>query len=201
MQQLARRAGVSPATPYNLVGSKSELLKLVVSDEFEAFSRKQSGLICETPLAHLFSAFDLVAEHYASDRAFYASLYRAVLDTDGAEISYMMLVAGRSVWCDLVKSAVDAGELEGFLDIEPFTDVLLRLISITTAIWLGGKWSNARFRLELGLALKLVIASVASPEWRKLLLSEIQELQIEIANTRQSGRKTARKNSKIHSDA
>ena len=32
MLQLAGRAGVSPATPYNLIGSKSELLRLLVAD-------------------------------------------------------------------------------------------------------------------------------------------------------------------------
>ena len=36
MLQLAERAGVSQATPYNLLGSKSELLRLIVAGELGA---------------------------------------------------------------------------------------------------------------------------------------------------------------------
>ncbi len=43
MTELATRAGVSPATPYNLVGSKADLLRLVVDDEFDRFTRKLDG--------------------------------------------------------------------------------------------------------------------------------------------------------------
>ena len=44
MLQLAERAGVSQATPYNLLGSKSELLRLIVAGEFEGFVARLAAL-------------------------------------------------------------------------------------------------------------------------------------------------------------
>ena len=68
MLQLADRAGVSPATPYNLLGSKSELLRLIVADEFSSFVARLGGLPPLAPLARLlqqgFAGFLKAWQHF-----------------------------------------------------------------------------------------------------------------------------------------
>lgn len=45
MRELAAKAGVSYATPYNLLSSKTNLLTLVVQEEFALFRHKMNLLV------------------------------------------------------------------------------------------------------------------------------------------------------------
>src|SRR5690606_18667347 len=110
MLHLAEHAGVSPATPYNLLGSKSEVLRLVVQDEFERFSaRLAQQPPYDSALSRLLAAIDLVVAHYTQEPAFYRGLYQATL---GTEVRSMMLGEGQRLWCEMVAQAMDSGEIE-----------------------------------------------------------------------------------------
>lgn len=180
MTQLAARAGVSPATPYNLVGAKSELLRLIVRDEFESFAAKLVAVRHESPLMVLLDATALVVSHYEADRPFYRGLYRAAASVEATEVHVMMADEGRALWRGFVRDAVDSGELEAFVKVEPFTDVLLRNISATTQAWLADEWTAERFALEMAGAVRLVIASMAAPPIRDRLVREAVAAQTAI---------------------
>ncbi len=59
MRELAKKAGVSPATPYNLLSNKANLLALVVQDEFQDFQAKLGALRHLDAFDRLFGAVDL----------------------------------------------------------------------------------------------------------------------------------------------
>ena len=181
MAQLAERAGVSPATPYNLVGSKAGVLALVVGDEFERFAGKLAGLAAESPLRRLMDAVALVARHYDEDRGFYRGLFGAALQGQSADINRLMLTQGRALWRDLIQAAIDAGELDARAQAAPLTDTLLRTITMTTLAWLGDDWPRERFDLEMGHASGLIFAAVAAPALREALRAEVLARQAALA--------------------
>lgn len=136
MTELAERAGVSPATPYNLVGGKAEVLRLVVRDEFDRFVEKLQSLDRRSPLQGLLDATALVVSHYEEDPGFYRALYRMTFSSDTPDVHMSMLTEGRALWQSLVQAAIRKGELVGQVRVRPFTDVILRSIGAVTLAWL-----------------------------------------------------------------
>lgn len=181
MTELATRAGVSPATPYNLVGSKADLLRLVVDDEFDRFTRKLDGVRHESPLRNLLDATALVVTHYESDRQFYRGLYRSAFSLDATEVRDLMAAKGQTLWRGLVQAAIDAGEIGSGAQVAPLTDVLLRVISVTAQAWLAEGWGEDRFALEMSNSVRLVLSSVASAPLRTAMIAEIAACQAALA--------------------
>ena len=177
MTELAARAGVSQATPYNLVGSKADLLRLVVGDEFESFSRRMDSVSHASPLGALLDATALVVTHYEADRQYYRGLYRSVFSLDATEMRDLMASQGQTLWRGFVQAAVDAGEIEAFVAVLPLTHVLLRAISATAQAWLAEGWNEERFRLEMAQTARLVLASVVDAPLRAGLVSELAVAQ------------------------
>lgn len=181
MAQLAARARVSPATPYNLVGPKSEVLRLIVLDVFDGFRERLAALRATDGLARLLGAVDCVVDHYTADPAFYAGLYRTAQGGDRAQIGSRMFAEGRSLWSELVAAAHAEGTLQPFVEVELLTDVLLRTMSITTEFWLSSGWSAPRFQQEMAHAARLLLAAVASETSRPALVADIARLQARLA--------------------
>ncbi len=173
MAELAARAGVSPSTPYNRVGSRAEVLKLVVEAEFASFVGKletqpRSG----SPLADLLAATALVVVHYEADRDFYRALYGMAFN---AEVHDVMQAMGQALWRSLVGKAMDEGELSRVVGVEPLTDVLLRTLSAATLSWLAEDWDHARFDAEMALSVGLILAPLARPDLQAPLLRRVAQ--------------------------
>jgi AcrR family transcriptional regulator len=181
MAELATRAGVSPATPYNLLGSKAEILRLVVHGDFERFTDRLAGAGPAGPLARLLHAADLVVSHYEADRAFYRGLFRAAFSTDVAEVRDMMSLEARALWRGWVEAALAAGDLCDWVQPGPLTVVLIRTIGSTAQTWLSEGWPRERFELEMSHSVRLILASVAAPAHREMLAAEIACAQEGIA--------------------
>ena len=76
MAELAEHAGVSPATPYNLVGSKPEILNALIRFEVKDFASSLEARQIPANLDGLFAAIDLVCERYSGQLNFYRGLFR-----------------------------------------------------------------------------------------------------------------------------
>jgi AcrR family transcriptional regulator len=181
MAQLAKRGGVSPATPYNLLGAKSDILRLIVRDEFERFAEKFAGVRSSSPLGALLDATALVVTHYEADRAFYRGLFRATFGMEASEVYPLMAAEGHALWGGLVAGAIRSGELESFVRVEPVTSVVLGIITIITQAWLVEGWSEDRYALEMAHAIRLCLASVATAPTREALVRQIALYQPRIA--------------------
>ena len=173
MAELARRAGVSPATPYNLVGTKAGVLRLVVEEEYRGFIAKLPEGRPGGALQALLDATALVVTHYEADRQFYRTLYHVIYSSDLPIVTENMLALGRVLWRGFVRAAIEAGELSDTIAIEPFADILMRGISSVTLAWLAGNWPHARFEWEMSLSIRLIVASVANPDLLPTLCAEI----------------------------
>lgn len=161
MLQLAERAGVSPATPYNLIGAKSELLRLVVADEFASFVARLATLPTAQPLGQLLAATHAVVAHYTADPPFYRGLYHAAGGTEGGELRTLMQREGRQLWRQMVEAAFQSGELKPLVEAGALTDTLLRNIGANTEAWLAEHWTTAQFAEEMALSCRLLLAGLS----------------------------------------
>ncbi len=176
MVQLAARAGVSAATPYNLIGTKADLLKLVVRDEFARFARRLARRPAAQPLAHLEATIDLVVTHYCAEPAFYRGLYSALQGENSYTLRAMMLAEGQELWCALLRGAVDGGELTRVVDDGALTEVLLRVIAATTEAWLAEGWTQAQFAREMHLSTRLLLLGAATGAARDRIAAALNEV-------------------------
>ena len=174
MLQLAEHAGVSPATPYNLLGSKTEVLRLVIRDESKRFiQRLAEQPPAARPLDRLLQAVDLVVVQYADEPAFYRGLYRAAI---GTEVRSMMRSENQALWCDKIAEAMAAGELSSAISDTDLTAVLLRAMASTTQAWLADEWTTERFADEMTRATRLLLLGLVSAPERKRLLAGLKSL-------------------------
>lgn len=172
MGQLAAAAGVSPATPYNLLGTKADILALIVRAEFDRFEARLEDIPPASALDRLRLATSAVVAQYSADRAFYQGLYSATMTVEDNDVRRLMGSAGHQLWEALVMAAIESGQLAPWVRARPFTDMLLRLISVTTQTWLAENWSEERFSVEMAQASTLLFASAAAPSLRDSLIAE-----------------------------
>lgn len=173
MLQLAKHAGVSPATPYNLLGSKSEVLRRMVADEFASFSVRLAALPPLPPFDALLRAVDQVVVHYLAEPAFYRGLFHAVLDTQANELRAIMGAKGQTLWFAMVAAAADDGAIERRLDDLVLTRLLLRTISATVEAWLAEDWEPVRFVAEMTCASRLLLLGLANTTARTRLVDDL----------------------------
>ncbi|MBK6706913.1 MAG: TetR/AcrR family transcriptional regulator [Sphingomonadales bacterium] len=176
MVQLAEKAGVSPATPYNLLGSKGEVLRRVIRDEFESFGKRLAAEPERAPLDHLLHAVDLVAIHYGAEPDFYRGLFNAVLGAQATPSRAMMQEEGVLLWGHLVREALASGELESLLAEDVLTGLVLRTIGSTVEAWLVEDWPHERFARELSMAVRLMLLGLVSKERFSAIRHEVQAL-------------------------
>lgn len=157
MLQLAKRAGVSPATPYNLLGSKSEVLRRVVDDEFAGFADRLAGEPRGGALESLLHAVDLVVVHYLAEPDFYRGLYTAMHGIEGNPLREMMSAKGHTLWSGMVAAAIESGDLSDAVPADALTPLLLRMVAATVEAWLDEGWDDARFASEMTRGSRLLL--------------------------------------------
>lgn len=177
MNELAKKAGVSYATPYNLVSTKANLLALVVEEEFLLFRAKMEKVGDVDPLTRLLSAIDRLAEHYADDQPFYFGLFRAAGSAGESSIGAVMQSEGRALFLGLVRGAIAQRPATDAMSAERITDVLLRVMRGTVEAWYVERWTFDRFRNELGFSARLILLPALSGNTAARVRAEITRLQ------------------------
>lgn len=183
MLQLAKTAGVSPATPYNLLGSKREVLRRVVHDEFERFANRLSKRSLQAPLERLLDAIDLVVVHYLEEPDFYRGLYHAVLDTNAGELRAMMTAEGQALWCAMIEEVACEGAFELLVDGPSLTGLLLRTMGGTVEAWLADGWNGRRLAAEMTISTRLLLLGLARNDAAQKMRSEIAASRLFIVET------------------
>jgi AcrR family transcriptional regulator len=183
MRALAERAGVSPATPYNLFGSRRAIVLAAVGDvpEFLTRFRRRPA---KDPVEPLFSAAELAAEFYVEDPFFYRTLWRAVFDATDDIRPEIYSAERDAFWRQLLEAADRAGVFEPGVDLELLWRALDRAFSSAMLEWVVGELPDA----ELGLAMRhgyaLVLGGAASAAWRPALLERLKDAQAALAASR-----------------
>ena len=173
MRQLAERAGVSPATPYNLLGSKGEVLRRVVLDEYDSFAARLAGLPQREPLERLLAGMDLIVVHYTAEPDFYRGLYAGMIGVETNHLREVMTEQGQHLWGDMVRAAIDGGEIAPLVSAPDLTALLLRGVAGTVEAWLAEGWDAARFAAEMRMGSRLLVLGLVPAETALRLRAEL----------------------------
>jgi AcrR family transcriptional regulator len=160
MRALAIEAGVSQATPFNLLGSKAKILEALLVRSFAMPQGEQPDMFNpaqHNALDYAFSFCDIVMKRYADDDAF----YRVLMSGMGA--SYDSLLAGIANWQLVVLVAIQQGDLRADTPVSSVAETVEYGIAGTMAFWSSGALASARLEPQTRFAVASTLFMFATP--------------------------------------
>lgn len=178
MLTLAERAGLSPATPYNLLGSKAGVLygllnrvmDKVVEDACDAGR-------AEDPYLYVLQLAGAVAQRLAEDPGFYRPLYRFLLGVSDPVNRPAYMDRGLEFWKFAVQGLHEGGQLPPEID----RDELARELEIhfvgVLDLWVQEELDGSAFQAQTVYGASLMLMSVADEAARVRLITRIRALK------------------------
>jgi AcrR family transcriptional regulator len=176
VKMIADQAGVSPATVYNLFGTKAAVLEQVyLRDKAEFESR-----IAETPssdsLDRIFDCVGISASLYNSDPRFYRSVMgmpNAANHTEGADLVFHLRA---KFWRNMVRAAVQEGHLAAETDPARLGAVMTHLASGALGFWVANLIPIEQYEQEVSYGFAALLQCFATPAARTRLQTKLESI-------------------------
>ncbi len=180
MRMIAKRAGVSLTTPYNLFGSKRAVVLAVFEDERD-FVVRFARIKAANAIDRIFDAHDLAMSYFIEDPQFYRTLWKALLNTQGADSTGLAtperLERNRAAW----RALIDAAQDEGLADRMVTSDTLERALSNAAngamLAWAMGGLPTMALGPTAALGYALALRGAATPAGAVILRARILRCQ------------------------
>ncbi|MEO1045921.1 MAG: TetR/AcrR family transcriptional regulator [Pseudomonadota bacterium] len=142
MRRLAEQAGVSLRTPYNLFGSKTDvLLALIEGAEFDPM-QLMAGEADQLVTIMLLAAIDRIESFFARDEVFYRDIYGAIMTSDHQEVRIDGVERVVATGQMMVGYALANGELTPETDAPQLGRHLALQLLALLGMWGAGFFSN-----------------------------------------------------------
>ena len=142
MRRLAEEAGVSLRTPYNLIGSKTDVLIALIDeagfDPTTSLAATGDTLVSERLLA----ALDQVEQFFDSDEGFYREVYGGIIASDHPDVRESRVERVIATCQKLMCQAAARGELTGSTNTERLGRHLAMELLAVLGMWGSGYFSN-----------------------------------------------------------
>ncbi len=179
MLQIAERAGVSPATVYNLFQTKAAVLQQVFDQDLTHYERLVADAPATDALERVFAAVDIAAALYEGDPGFYRAMAQGGRGPETLRVAISEPRIG--FWRRMVVEARNDGRLR------PDTDADLLGVALTQTArgvfheWAAGVISAPRLAEETGYGFALALLAYAAPDAAWRLGARIAALEARLA--------------------
>lgn len=169
MPELARRAGLSLATPYNLFGSKAAVLARVFERLVRGFNRDASWMAGLPASERICGVVDRLVAAYDDQGRLFRNLWKALYGLDLSEHRQLNLSLSNEIVHPLVASLASDGLIRTDVPLAAVENTLVRLFDASFEMWAAQDWSTARLHGELRSSFALVfLGLVDSAEAERL---------------------------------
>lgn len=173
MFALASRAGVSPATPYNLFGSKQAILQAVYEEDMREFHANYDENAGDDPLGRIFDLVDFTIEHWSSSPDFYRAMLTVLSRSAGSGVEGAWSPR-RSYARKLVQDLAAAGGIAADAPIEALATALIRTLKSVGGEWVDGTVTLEEAGRELGTGFGIVLTGFVTPATEEALAVILQ---------------------------
>lgn len=175
VKMIADQAGVSPATVYNLFGTKAAVMEKVYDRDLADFQQRLSKTPSKDSLERIFDSVSITASHYNSDPRFYRSI--SVMQNTGpgdAELIDAVSLSRRPFWADLVRKAVQDGHLRAETDVGSVGAAMNLLGSGAVGAWVNNLMSIEHFERYVTFGFAAMLMAFASKEAQPRLKQKLE---------------------------
>ena len=180
---IAQRSGLSPATVYNLFGSKNAILAGVFDLDLLAFEAMVAEAEAQDGLDRLFASIAIAARLYRADPNFYK--LTMVARGGGEQKSAFQVTVGEPrlrFWQRLVRAAIDDGGLARGTDAEAVGVLLAQIATGVLTDWASDAISVDQLEVEMSFGFAAVLASFAGRAAQAKLRRRLDDCRDRIAN-------------------
>jgi AcrR family transcriptional regulator len=172
MRDLAVRAQVSSRTPYNLFGSKTDVLMGLLD---EPLQRLWDHLPQHSGKSQLLMALTMVGKVYAlyePDIGYYREIYWGLMSSGHHEVRAVALDRARLLALPMIQQAIRSGELKKDTDAEALASQLVLTTAGLLGLWganlIDGRELVDHIRRGMGLCFLAHCSDTLSRKLRKL---------------------------------
>jgi AcrR family transcriptional regulator len=180
MRDLADRAKVSPATPFNHFGSKRGLLTAIVERSFDQFVRmpKETSSGAD-PLRQMFERANSLLCYYAEKPDLYRPVFAELLGSE--ESPHRALLQAITSWRSGLRAASRAGQLRRGRNLDVIANQLETNWIGCLMLWIGGAIDRTGWKLEAEYGTAMTLLSVASDAAAPWLHDHVLTLEAQLA--------------------
>lgn len=175
MPELAKRAGLSLATPYNLFGSKAAVLAQVFERLVSTFHRDDEWMAGLPASERILGVIDRLIHAYDRQGRLFRNLWKALYGLDVSEHRQLNLSLSNQLVGPLVTSLAGDGLLPEGVPPLAIETTLVRVFDADFEQWASQDWSTAHLRAQLRTSFALVFLGLVDPAERARLEVVIRE--------------------------
>lgn len=176
MLALAEEAGVSPATPYNLLGSKVGVLWALLNYSLDKVLDRLSLLREPSdPFERVVQAAALGAEVFTSESDFYRPLYRFLLGCGDAVHRPQFMDRALAYWMRATELLNHLGYLQAPIDqVEISREMEIHFLGVLD-MWVQHELDDDEFQAQIVFGTALLLLAVADEAGRTRLMKHLQK--------------------------
>jgi len=142
MRRLAVVAGVSLRTPYNLFGSKTDVLIALLDEAVFKFTQLGLARADGVAIVGMLRALGQIETFFDSDETYYRGIYAAIMTSDHPEVRSTSVDRAIASARALMAQAISNGELREDTDAQSLGRHLAITLLAVLGMWGSGFFSN-----------------------------------------------------------
>ena len=180
MVALAEAAEVSPATPYNLFGSKASVLYALLNRSLDELTSEVLTFSTEDPIEHVLEAGAVAADLFARDAGFFRPLFQFLLGVRDEIDRPRFMDRSLEYWRHALRAADERGLFPEEIDREEFARQLLVHFAGVLELWVHEELDGPGFRAQIAYGAALLLANIADRSSRARLREILRTLKREL---------------------
>jgi AcrR family transcriptional regulator len=165
MRALAAEAGVSQATPFNLLGSKAAILRgLIERSTIPPAAPRWE----KEPIQLIFQICTLITERFARDADYYRALMSGIGSAPEAALAAM------AKWQQVLQHTATSGALAEDTDVRLLAENLELLLIGTLALWTSGDLPSERLTAQYRHGVATCLLGAATDRSRARILKHLR---------------------------
>lgn len=181
MPALATAAGVSLVTPYNLFGSKANILLEIARQDIFGRMSEIGELSCDSLAQFLSDLAAVLARVYHADRHFYRRMIATMTAQESAEGQQGIVQLSYEMFEPLAQRLLATRKLRPILGARVLARQFAHSVASSLQHRMIERGSEARLKQEFELGLILIVASLAATAERTALLDRARAIAETVA--------------------
>ena len=176
MRDLASRSGLSLATAYNLIGSKSTVLYALLNQCMDRVdTARMATLKRGDPIEHVFQAADAAVTIFTADPNFYKPLLRLLLGVPDPVQRPLFMERAYQYWWVVVSPLNERGAFKDGYSPQALARDLQIFFAGTIDFWVHNELNSAEFSAQIRAGVAIRLLSLGLDQYTARLKREIAE--------------------------